>query len=82
MKGAKQITFRLLDRFKEGEIFSGNNLLNSVIAEEGATHYHDTVLRYMRDWRKLNPEFNIINIDKKRSMYSKVKRADQIRGFL
>ena len=71
---AKQITFEVLDTLPEVP-FSGAYLAGKVCGIEGRIHYPDTILRYMREWRKKREKFDIVLVDKKKSIYKKIKRS-------
>lgn len=68
MKSAKQTTFRVLNNLKPGVRISGYALKRIVDAETGETHFPDTYLRYMREWRRETGR-GIVNVDKKKSIY-------------
>ena len=68
---AKQITFQLLDELEDKE-FKGAWLWMRVVKRENIQHYPDTILRYMREWRKVRQGVDIILVDKRRSIYKKI----------
>lgn len=72
MKSAKQITFELLDRCQPGQRFSGYGLRAEVNRRTGQHHYPDTMLRYMREWRKTTGR-EIRNIDRAKSIYEVIE---------
>ena len=69
---AKQITFQVLDSLSVRD-FTGAYLSGLVCGIEGNMHYPDTILRYMREWRKVRSS-DIVLVDKKRSLYRKILR--------
>ena len=71
---SKQITFNILDGLREGALFRGISLQKEVCKRAGHMHYPDTILRYMREWRKKNTTHNIILISKPKSLYQKVTK--------
>lgn len=64
---ARQKTFEFLDCLKVGQEFSGAQL-HSYVCSCCGFKYHDTLLRYMRDYRK-KAGIDIVNIDKRKSKY-------------
>lgn len=68
----KRNAFKVLDKMRVGRTFSGIELWNS--AKDGYC-YPATVLRYLREWRSNNKEFDIKLLDKPRSKYVKIRRA-------
>lgn len=65
---AKELTFTVLDSLGEGQTFSGYELMGTVNHQLGERHYPDTMLRYMREYRRKTGR-KIVNIDKKKSLY-------------
>ena len=72
---SKQITFDYLDELREGFLFRGIVLQKEVCKRAGKLHYPDTILRYMREWRKNNKTHNIILVSKPESLYMKVAKV-------
>ena len=72
---SKHITFDVLSAMPENNEFKGSELMRTVCSKAGVMHYPDTLLRYMREWRKKHPDFNIVLVSKPKSIYRKVKRA-------
>ena len=68
---AKEITFKILDEMEPRE-FKGAWLWGRVVGIEGMQHYPDTILRYMREWRK-SRGVKILNINRRRSIYKKME---------
>ena len=68
---AKEITFQLLDTMDAVE-FKGAWLWGRVVGIEGVQHYPDTILRYMREWRKVRQGVDIVLVNKRRSIYKKI----------
>ena len=65
---AKQITFQILDELMPGTRFKGSYLMQMVEHETGEIHYPDTMLRYMREYRRTHGRA-IVNVDKAKSIY-------------
>lgn len=72
---SKHVTFDFLDSMSVNQEFKGIQLQTLVCQKVNQIHYPDTILRYMREWRKANPEYNVILVSKRKSIYRKVKRA-------
>ena len=72
MNSARSLTFKVLSEYKDNHVFKGIDLANEVCKREGKIHYPDTILRYMRDYRKQNDDFDVVLIDKRKSMYQKI----------
>ena len=70
-KSAKKITFEILDKMKAGTRFGGIEITLKVKARTGVLHFPDTILRYMREYRR-NTGRGIINVNKKKSIYQVV----------
>ena len=68
MGKAKRVTFLLLQKMNKGARFSGNDLMQKVKTITGEMHYHDTILRYMREFRETTGR-DIVNVDKRKSIY-------------
>lgn len=65
---AKQATFEILDEYQDGEKFKGIDLMYQVQMRTGEVHYPDTMLRYMREYRRKRNRL-VVNIDKAKSIY-------------
>lgn len=65
---AKQQTFKVLDKLKDGTKFTGYQLMNTMNRLLGEVHYPDTYMRYAREYRSTQGR-SIVNIDKKKSIY-------------
>lgn len=65
---AKEATFLLLDRMKEGETFTGASLAIKVRDKTGNMYYAATVLRHVREYRQRTGR-RIVNIDNNKSKY-------------
>ena len=65
---AKKATFKVLDSFNNGTVFSGDNLAMMVRFYVPETHHIDTYLRYMREYRDING-VSIPCIAKAKSLY-------------
>ncbi|WP_143305516.1 hypothetical protein [Marispirochaeta aestuarii] len=65
---AKAATFQILDAYKPGERFTGFDLYLKVKWMLNETHYPDTYLRYVRDYRKKTGRI-IRNVNKHKSIY-------------
>ena len=72
MNSARSLTFKVLSEYKDNQVFKGIDLANEVCKREGKIHYPDTILRYMRDYRKFDENTTIVLIDKRKSMYKKI----------
>jgi hypothetical protein len=68
----KSATFKILDKMKPGDQFSGKSLQLSVSRESGKDPFVATVLRYVRIWR--NTHLQIICINKAKSFYEVRKK--------
>ncbi len=68
----KAATFKILDKMKPGDQFSGKSLKLSVSRKSGKDPYPATCLRYARIWR--NTHLSIICISKAKSIYE-VRKA-------
>ena len=68
-KKAKQTTFKLLDEMPSGTVFSSLQLTIKVNSMVGRSHFPDTFLRYIREYRDIPGKRKIENIDKARSIY-------------
>jgi hypothetical protein len=68
---AKQITFKILDEYPIGATFRGIDLMYDVRMRTGEVHYPDTMLRYMREYRRKHGR-GIVNINKAKSVYQVV----------
>lgn len=65
----RQATFKILDKMENCRQFSGVGLQLSVSRKTGKKPFISSCLRYMRVWRDLHPEIQIICIDKFKSVY-------------
>jgi hypothetical protein len=65
---AKKAVYEILDAYNSGERFSGYELLRKVKIKGGGNHYPDTLLRYMRKYRKETGRI-VVNVDKSKSIY-------------
>lgn len=67
---AKEMLFKELDKMKSGQVFKTADLVSHLNAKVRHNHFHDTYLRYIREWRALNTD--VVCISKKESTYKKV----------
>jgi hypothetical protein len=65
---AKECTFQILDEFPDGRRFKGHVLMDEVLKRTGELHYPDTLLRYMRIYRRFSGR-NVVNVNKAKSIY-------------
>ena len=70
---AKQTTFKLLDMMPSGETFSSLELTIKINSFIGRSHFPDTYLRYIREYRGIPGKRKIENVDKNRSIYRVVQ---------
>ncbi len=63
---AKEVTFKLLDRMQPGNVFKTVDLTRTVNFYTGRDMFPDSILRYVREYRKTRP---IENISKQKSIY-------------
>jgi hypothetical protein len=75
MKTAKAVTFEILDGMEPGQTFSGALLENMVRTETHQMHYPATMLRYMREYRRLRGR-SIRCINKPKSVYEVGKHGN------
>jgi hypothetical protein len=64
---AKECTYQVLDEMPPGARFKGHVLMEEVKARTGELHYPDTLLRYMRMYRRERRQ--VVNVDKAGSIY-------------